>query len=180
MALGLLPAVVLAFFITFLYELEMEANSVLPGFFEIHARQDAEKFLLFRKQALAFNAANPTCPSAGCTANPYPVNVVGTSPAFTTYDSFLANAGAYIHPTASGAGRVITVYATLSPGAITSILELSDYDAGCGTISGTNWISAARGANPMPVAIGFPSPIASPTTHPYSDGDVICVSQIGS
>lgn len=179
---GLLPVAILSFFIAFLYDMKNEADGVLPSVFEIHARQDAERFLSFRNQVLAFNAANPNCPQVGtgCAANPYPVSVVGSSPVFSTYDSFLASAGAYIRPTASGMGRVITVYATLAPGVINSVLELSDYDAGCGFISGSNWISSARGASQTLVAIGFPSPAASGTTHPYSDGDVICVTQIGS
>lgn len=182
MGFALLPVAVLSFFLAYLYDMENEAKGALPSAFEIHARQDAERFLSFRNQVMAFNAANPNCPQAGtgCAANPYPVNVVGSSPSFATYDSFLANAGAYIRPTASGTGRIITVYATLGPGAISSVLELSDYDFGCGLISGTNWISAARGAVQTPVAIGFPSPAASGSTHPYSDGDVICVAQIGS
>lgn len=181
MGFVLLPIAVLAFVLGQLFVAEQAAKSALPNVSVSNVRLDATRFLEYRNQVMAFNAANPACPLAGswCATNPYPVNVVGSSASFLTYDAFLANAGAYIRPTASGAGRVVTVYATLAPGAITAVLELSENDYSCGLVSGSNWTSAANGSIQTPVSIGFASPAITGSTHGYSTGDVICVSQIG-
>ncbi len=113
------------------------------------AQAQARFFVNYRSAVMAYVQANPGTTGTISTSSLAPY-------ASQFYSSaFLASAGNNV--SASGGGRLVTVYAALPPGVLNLILKQTGDDASIGLSSGTTWTSQANGvvnaAQPLPAPV---------------------------
>lgn len=129
---------------------------------EVVAVNDGQQFIRYRDAVAAYQQANPafigSVPSA---------TIIALGYQFST--NFLVTANNNITQIGAGSGRTITAYASLSPGSITTALQITDNDASLGLVTGVNWISYAQAVN------NTPQLLATPVTNGY----VVSVIQKG-
>lgn len=160
MGFALLPLAAFAFFMSIVFSERNHAQNILPAPAITQASVSGQMFIAYRNAVALYQQNNPTfIGSAPITASP-------TNQFSAT---FLAVAGNNITATASGTGRVITTYAALPAGAITTALALTQNDASLGLANGTTWTSYAQGVNTTPITLSTAVP----------NGDVVSVVQIG-
>lgn len=160
MGFFLLPVVVLSFFVGIIAIERNHAQDVLPPSIVIQATLSGQMFVAYRNAVAVFQKNNPaftgTVSNAALAAQGNQFSAV-----------FLATASNAI--TATGvAGRVITCYAALTPGALRAASDTSENDASLGMASGTTWTSAAFGSTALPLAT------------PVPNGNIVSVIQIGN
>ncbi|MFA6231070.1 MAG: type IV pilus biogenesis protein PilM [Rhodanobacter sp.] len=113
-------------------------------------KAEAQFFLNYRSAVMAYVQATPTASGAISTSSLAPY-------AGQFYSSaFLSLAGNNV--TASGSGKLVTVYAALPPGVLNLILKKSGNDASIGLSSGTTWTSQANGVVNAPQPLPIPVP----------------------
>lgn len=152
---NLFPMLVFAIF-TGLFAIEQtRVEASLPAQKEVAAINDGQQFIKYRDAVAAYQQANPafigSVPSATIIAQGYQFSA-----------NFLTTANNNITQIGAGAGRTITAYASLSPGSITTALQITDNDASLGIATGLNWTSYAQGA------INTPQLLSTPVTNGYA------------
>lgn len=154
----LMPLIVLSVFIGLVAVHAHHTQAMTPSVQAEQSELDGRHFLAYRNAVLSFIQRNP-----GFTGT---VAANALEGQFTA--EFLNTVGNYITATSSGKGRIITCYATLSPGALYAARIASDNDASLGMSLGTHWVSIAS-------AVGHSEPLAVSIPH----GKVVSVIQIG-
>lgn len=162
MGFFLLPVAVMSFFIGLIAIERNHAQDMLPQATTMQAEYNGQTFVKYRNAVAVYQKNNPAFTGTVTTAM---LTALGSQ--FSSV--FLASAGNAITAVGSS-GRVITCYAALPPGAITTALTATQNDASLGMASGTTWTSYAQGVSTTPIALA--------TTVP--DGDVVSVVQIGN
>lgn len=107
----------------------------------LSAEADGEFFLAYRDAVRTFVATNPAF--TGTVSN---AQIAALGFAFPS--SFYSVASNRITPYGS-AGRMITSYASLPPGARAHAYEVAEFDASLGVSNGSTWTSVAPGATPQ-------------------------------
>lgn len=160
MGFVLLPLMVLSFFIGIAAIERSHSQDILPPALVTQANQNGKTFVAYRDAVAVYQQNNP-----GFTGTVSNTALAAQGSQFSS--EFLATASNAI--TATGvAGRVITCYAALNPGALSAARDGTENDASLGLASGTSWTSIADGAVAMPLAT------------PVPNGNVVSVVQIGS
>lgn len=151
----LFPMLVFAIFAGLFAIEQTRVESSLPAQKEVAAINDGQQFIRYRDAVAAYQQANPafigSVPSATIIAQGYQ---------FST--AFLTTANNNITQIGAGSGRVVTSYANLSPGSITTALQITDNDASLGIVSGANWTSYAQGV------ANTPQLLSTPVTNGYA------------
>ena len=161
MGFMLLPVAVMSFFIGLMAVESGREQDAITSKSQVISEQSGQSFIAYSGSVASYQQQNPSftgvVPPASLNAQFQP--------------TFLASAGNMITATPLG-GRVITCYAALPTGAITSALAASGNDASIGVASGQKWTSAAQiqGLNYTPVALATSVP----------DGNIVSVVQIGN
>ena len=158
----LFPLLVFAIFAGIFGIERTQTDIALPAQTEAIAANDGQQFVAYRDAVYAYLEANPTyigvVPSASLVAMGYQFSA-----------SFLAVTNNKITQVAAGTGRIVTCYSSLSPGAVTSALQITSNDASIGMASAGNWTSYAQGVS------NTPQLLATSVT----DGYVVSVIQKG-
>lgn len=152
-----MPLIVLS---SFLYLIALQAHNtqaITPSVQAERSELDGQIFLSYRDAVLSFMQSNPSF--TGSIPSSYFIGHFSTK--------FLQNAAHHVSATSSGSGRIITCYATLSPGALHAARLVSNNDASLGLSSGSHWVSAADTTRAESLAIAIPN------------GNVVSVVQIG-
>jgi hypothetical protein len=160
MGFALLPVVVLSFFIGIIAIERNHAQAILPPAIVSEAIQNGQTFLAYRNAVAVYQRNNPTFTGTVSSAA-----LAAQGNQFSAM--FLASASNAITSTGV-AGRVVTCYAALTPGALRAASDATENDASLGMASGTSWTSAGLGAT------------VTPLSTPVPNGDVVSVVQIGS
>jgi len=153
-----MPLIVLSVFIGLVAIHAHHTQAITPSVQAERSELDGRSFLAYRDAVLSFMQRNPSFTGV-VTAN-------ALEGQFSAV--FLNGVGNYITATSSGNGRIITCYATLSPGALYAARIASDNDASLGMSLGTHWVSIVS-------AVGHSEPLAVAIPH----GKVVSVIQIG-
>lgn len=157
----LFPMLVFAIFAGIFAIEQTKTDSTLPSQKEVVAINDGQQFIRYRDAVAAYQQANPTFLGSVSSAT-----IIAQGYQFSGY--FLTTANNKVTQTGA-TGRIITTYASLSPGSITTALLITDNDASLGLASGVNWISYAQGVSTTPQLL------ATPVTNGY----VVSVIQKG-
>lgn len=159
----LFPMLVFTFFAGLFAVQSSLTTSPLPAPTVAQASSDGKQFVAYRDAVAAYLRTNPTfigsVPSA---------TLIARGNQFSS--SFLGSAGNYVSQVGAGTGRVITAYASLAPGSVSSALAITSGDMSLGMASGNKWISYAQGAVMTPQTLSTAVP----------DGYVVSVVQIGN
>jgi hypothetical protein len=162
MGFYLLPVAVLTFFIGIFAIERNHAQDMMPQPTTLQAEYSGQTFIAYRNAVSIYQQTNPTY--IGTVSN---AMLAALGSQFSA--PFLASAGNAITATGTS-GRVITSYAALPPGSITTALTATQNDASLGIASGLTWTSYAQGISSTPVTLATAVP----------NGDVVSVIQIGN
>ncbi|CAN7779925.1 type IV pilus biogenesis protein PilM [Cupriavidus necator] len=155
----MLPSVVFALLTGLVAVYRYQSATITPQTQVLQATQSGQTFVAYANAVAAFLNANPSFVGSVSAAQ-----LAAQRTPFST--TFLASASNAV--TAFGtAGRTVTTYALLPPGAINTIVSLTGGDAAYGLSSGTTWTSVAPGASAQTLATAVPN------------GSVVSVIQIG-
>jgi hypothetical protein len=156
-----LPVVVFALFLGLTSIAREQARSAIPTANSAQTDASGQTFIAYRNAVFAYQAANPSF--SGVIPNST-LSLQGTQ--LTASASFFASAGNAITQFGT-TGRVVTAYAVLPAGAITSAMNATENDASLGIATGGTWRSFAPGA----------TDVALPTAVP--NGAVVSIIQTG-